>query len=71
MEINTKNLLYISSFWKNVTFEMLEDALELDGISLSEYIIEMWKFFYENSKTQFSLPAVLEKENLNYKITKI
>jgi len=41
MEINTKNLLYISSFWKNVTFEMLEDALELDGISVSEYIIEM------------------------------
>jgi len=71
MEINTKNLLYISSFWKNVTFEMLEDALELDGISVSEYIIEMWKFFYENNKTPFSLPAVLEKEFSNYKITKI
>jgi len=68
MEINTKNLLYISSFWKNVTFEMLEDALELDGISVSEYIIEMWKHFYENNSQWHSLPVILEKKFLNYKI---
>ena len=47
---------------------MLEDILEYDGITISEYIIEMWKHFYENNSQWHSLPVILEKKFLNYKI---
>ena len=59
--MNVLNGLYIAYFWKNVTYEMLEDILDYDPAMIASYIVEMGKYFYENEIQQcnsFGLPSL-------------
>ena len=41
------NWIYVAFFWKNVTKQMLEDLTVLSVDEIRDYILEMWKYFYE------------------------
>ena len=44
--------LYVIYFWKNANKEMIEDMLTLSIDEISDYIVEMWKMFYESVRYQ-------------------
>ena len=72
-KMNTINGLYIAYFWKNTTYEMIEDLIDFDIDSIANYILEMGKYFYEQEHLKkcnsvFSNQVLLEKNLLNYKI---
>ena len=72
-KMNVTNGLYIAYFWKNATYEMIEDLLDFDVDSIASYILEMGKYFYEQEQSKryesvFSNQLLLEKTLANYKI---
>jgi len=72
-KMNVTNSLYIAYFWKNATYEMIEDLLDFDVDSIASYILEMGKYFYEQEQAKrcdsvFSNQLLLEKALANYKI---
>jgi len=48
-----EKLIYIMYFWKYSTKELLEDILELSIDEISEYMVEMGKYFYEKEMSKF------------------
>ena len=63
--------LYVIYFWKNANKEMIEDMLTLSIDEISDYIVEMWKMFYESeinkADISFSLWYKLAYSNSSYK----
>jgi len=55
-----QKLIYVMYFWKYSTKELLEDILELSIDEISEYMVEMGKYFYEKEISKFDKSVFLK-----------
>lgn len=61
--------IYIYYFWKYVSKEQIEDILELSIESISEYVLILWKEFYNTYKVanQSKIAKIVSKLEFIYK----
>ncbi len=62
----SKNIIYVQYFWKYAKKEEIEDMLFLSIPMIGEYIIELWKHYYDTYKSwNESLLAKISLEKVN------
>jgi len=61
--------IYIYYFWKYISKEQIEDILELSIESIAEYILILWKEFYDIYKVanQSKIAKIVSKLEFIYK----